>query len=108
MTSDVEPAGRRRPGLHLLWTIPLGIALGFPFWRWAALSWCGISGCGGGGFGVTTAFVGDAIVCAIIACLILAAAIAAVPWSRSFNIRLVIALVIATVYATAGAIITHG
>jgi hypothetical protein len=39
--------------------------------------------------------------------LLLAGAIAAVPWSRSFSIRLAIALVIATAYAMAGAIITH-
>ncbi|MDQ1609335.1 MAG: hypothetical protein QOE16_2067 [Microbacteriaceae bacterium] len=104
---DERAENRGRPGRHLLWTVPVGLALGLPFWAWAGLSWCGISGCSGGGFGVYTDFVGDAIACTVIAGLLLAGAIAAVPWSRSFSIRLAIALVIATAYAMAGAIITH-
>jgi hypothetical protein len=108
MTSvDARPGGRKRPGLHLLWTVPVGIALGLPFWAWAGLSWCGISGCSGGGFGVHTDSVGDAIACTIVAGLLLATAIAAVPWFRPFVGRLAISVVIASGYAIAGAIITH-
>jgi hypothetical protein len=112
MSSAEEKTGKQKPpALHLLWTVPLALLLGYPLWVAAEFTWCGISGCGGGGFGEYTDMAGIAVASTVLAGLLLATAIAAVPWSQSrarfLVIRLVIAFGIGTAYAIAGVFLTR-
>jgi hypothetical protein len=42
-------SGFTRSSLHLIWTVPLALALaiGYPLWFAARLGWCGFGGCWG-------------------------------------------------------------
>lgn len=50
---DTVRASRFHPrqAWHLLWTLPLGIALAALPFLFGNIAMCGVSGCGGGGFG---------------------------------------------------------
>ena len=44
---------RPRRLLHLLWTVPLAVALSLLPMLYGGINICGVSGCTGGGFGVS-------------------------------------------------------
>ena len=98
-----DTAGRvRRWGvtwaaLHLLWTIPLALVIGYPLWISARLGWCGFGGCWG-----TTASsqqIGYAwgIAAAIVCAGLIFAAVAVPPWVTPWWVRWSIALVLALI-----------
>jgi len=103
----VAPGPKRAAGLHLLWTIPLALAVGIPFLIWAGLSWCGISGCGGGGFGVDSRYAWQSVICCLIAGILVFAALVPVPWLRNVRTRLMISAVIGVLYAVISALVTR-
>ena len=72
---------RPRRLLHLLWTVPLAVALSLLPMLYGGINICGVSGCTGGGFGVS---YGDELVnwvCAAIVAVVVTAAIGAIPWA---------------------------
>lgn len=94
--SPQRPAAtpRRFAWLHLLWSIPAAVAYAAVPLFLASLEKCGISGCSGGGYGVS---YGDPVVTmslVLVAVGILVTPIIAVPWIRSWKVRLVTAVII--------------
>jgi len=86
------PALRPKRLLHLLWTIPLAIAVSALPWIYGAINICGISGCTGGGFGVSYGAEIENWICAAIIAAAFAAAIAPIAWIRPWWIHVGIGL----------------
>lgn len=86
--------------LHLIWAVPIGLAVSWVASFWMTLNWCGVSGCSGGGFGrisepsLLNTLLGSALILvAWVALLWLA------PWHTSHAVRVVVGLVVGLGFA---------
>ena len=92
-----EPAGFNKAALHLLWTVPLALLIGYPLWFAARLGWCGYGGCWGTDAHSQQTEDASGVVLAIVCALLVFAAIMVPPWFRPWWVRLIVAVVVAVV-----------
>ena len=91
---NAAPQFRPRPLLHLLWTVPIALAVTWFACVWMTINWCGVSGCSGGGFGrISDPSLGGVLVGSALIAFVWFAIIAIIPWHTSRRIRLILAVV---------------
>ena len=90
-----KPAGFRIAAVHLLWTVPLALLIGYPLWFGARLGWCGFGGCAGPTANSLQLEYASGVVLAVVCAGLVFAAVAVPPWVRPWRIRWVIALLLA-------------
>jgi hypothetical protein len=89
---------QHRYAWHLVWSIPLALAVAAFAMYFSTMEWCGVSGCSGAGFGrISDPNLVAAILWLIAGCVIAAIPIMAVPWSAKRELRFVVALYYACV-----------
>ena len=81
--------------LHLLWTVPLALLIGFPLWFAARLGWCGFGGCWGPTANSLELEYGSGVVLAVVSAGLVFAAVAVPHWVRPWGVRWVIAILLA-------------
>lgn len=92
-----ETPSRRRL-LHLLWGVPLGLALAaLPFF-FGSISICGVSGCGGGGFGPAYGPDHEWIIPYCLAAIAVGLGFFLPPWT-SLRLRSIVAVAVALIIA---------
>jgi hypothetical protein len=89
--------GFSRSALHLIWTLPLALLIGYPLWFAARLNWCGYGGCFGSHEPDQQANPVLGIGLAILCALLVIAAITIPPWFHPWWVRLIAAIVLAVV-----------
>jgi len=94
-----KPAGFSIAALHLLWTVPLALLIGFPLWFAARLGWCGFGGCWGSTANSLQLEYASGVVFAVVSAGLVFAAVAVPPWVRPWWIRWAIALLLALIDA---------
>jgi hypothetical protein len=94
-----ESADRRvgLGSLHLLWTVPLALAVGYFPAALVRFERCGIRECLGEATGFDSSVAPSAVGVAVLAATAMFAALAATPWLRPTRWRLATALVVAVV-----------
>jgi hypothetical protein len=95
---DRSGASARRVGrgrLHLLWTVPLALAVGYLPAVLVRFERCGIRECLGEATGFDSPVAPSAMGVAVLAAAAMFAALAATPWLRPTRRRLAIALAVA-------------
>lgn len=90
-----KPAGFRIAAVHLLWTVPLALLIGYPLWFAARLGWCGFGGCWGSTANSLQLEYASGVVLAVVCAGLLFAAVAVPPWVRLWWIRWLIAILFA-------------
>lgn len=94
-------APSRRPGpAHLIWALPLALAVALVITVVAGITACGVSGCSGGGFGPVTYLQPLAALMLVGAGAVLGAPLLLVGWTSRRGVRLAVALVVALGWAT--------
>jgi hypothetical protein len=89
--------GFSRSALHLIWTLPFALLIGYPLWFAARLGWCGYGGCFGSHEADQQANLVLGIELAILCALLVIAAITIPPWFHPWWVRLIAAIVLAVV-----------
>jgi hypothetical protein len=95
----VRQSGFTRSSLHLIWTVPLALAIGYPLWFAARLGWCGFGGCWGTTANSQQLGFASGIALAIVCAGLIFAAVAAPSWVKPWWIRWVVALLLALIDA---------
>ena len=90
--------GLTRSSLHLIWTVPVALVIGFPLWIAALLGTCGFGGCWGGNVR-SQQIDGSGIALAVVCAGFIFAAVAVPPWLRPWWIRWILALLLALIDA---------
>ncbi|AQP48327.1 hypothetical protein BW730_13270 [Tessaracoccus aquimaris] len=99
---NAAPQFRPRPLLHLLWTVPIALAVTWLAGVWMTINWCGISGCSGGGFGrISDPSLGGVLVGSALIAFVWFAIVAIIPWHTSRRMRLILAVVAGLLMSTA-------
>lgn len=97
--SAKKPAGFSIAALHLLWTVPLALLIGYPLWVAARFNWCGFGGCWGSTANSEQFSFTWGVVVPVVCAGLVFAAVAVPPWVRPWWIRWVIALLLALIDA---------
>ena len=92
-----KSAGFSIAALHLLWTVPLALLIGFPFWVAARLGCCAYGGCFGPHEPDQQTNVVLSIGLAIMCALLVIAAITIPPWFHPWWVGLIAAILLAVV-----------
>ena len=93
--SAKNQAGFSIAALHLIWTVPLALLIGFPLWISARLIWCGFGGCSGPTANYREFDFTWGVVTPLVCAALILVAVAVPPWVRPWWIRWAIALVLA-------------
>ena len=93
-----KPTKRRGPA-HLIWALPLALAVALIITVVAGITACGVSGCSGGGFGPATHLQPLAAILVVFAGAVLGAPLLLIGWTSQRRFRLAVALVVALAWA---------
>ena len=85
--SAKKPAGFSNAALHLLWTVPLALLIGYPLWISARLTWCGFGGCYGPTANYRELHFPWGVVIPVVCAALMLLAVAVPPWVRPWWIR---------------------
>lgn len=100
--------GLRRPGLHLLWAVPVAVLFSTPLAALAGLAWGAIGGCSTAFLGVDPKHLGLAVSSCAGAALLLMLPLLIVPWTPKRAVRVAVAIPTGLAYGLVVALVTHG